>query len=126
MATFYGYVLKKKKKADFEVLSKVRTDVHGHSTYVLIGEYRDDDGQVWKCSSLVNKDQWDRYDVPVTERKPNQAKRGDYRAKKKRVLAKMAPTRRNKVYDQEIEKWLLEHSDMDFGSLGGNRITADE
>lgn len=125
MATFYGYVLSLNRKVDFEVLSKIRTDTHGHYTYVLKGEYVEN-GRVVKCSNLVNKDQWDRYDVPVLERKAGDARR-EQRVTKKRKMAKIVPSRNyKKVYDEEIEKWLLDHADMDLKALDSNGIMADE
>lgn len=126
MATFNGYVRTMMRKVDFEVTSKVRTATHGHYTYALCGEYVREDGTVIRCGALVNKGQWDRYDVPVTDKVAGKNRKADH-LRKRRAMERVVPSKNyRKSTDEEIERWLLEHAEMNFESLDSNRITTDE
>lgn len=126
MATFYGYVHVIGRKVDFEVVSRIRTWTCGHYTYVLKGLYAED-GRIYKCASFVNKDQWDRYgDVPVVDKAVEKKAGAKYRSDRKRsLLGKPSRRKGKRVYDEEIEQWLLDHCDMDFNALDDNRITEE-
>lgn len=116
-----AYCVFERKRTDMVVLEKIRTDVYGHLTYVLIGV--SENGT--RFSTLVNKSQWDRYDVPVTEKKVEGKKHNDIRRKKR--IKMLRPTKktplpqksRRKVINVEIERWLAEHYDIDFDSMDG-------
>ena len=83
---FITYVPCERAKVEFEVKSKIRTNVRGHYTYMLQGIT--DKGNV--ANALVNKSQWDEFDVPVEERvidkKINRKKK---RIKLKKIIQKV-------------------------------------
>lgn len=58
---FEAYSVRDKKRVLLEIISKIVTNVRGHFTYTLIG--LNEDGK--QISTLVNKSQWDMFDVPI-------------------------------------------------------------
>ena len=114
---FITYVPCEKAKVEFEVKSKIRTNVRGHYTYMLQGIT--DKGNV--ANALENKSQWDEFDVPVEERVID--KKID--RKKKRIKAMQpvvgrktpVPKSKRRAYNEEIEKWLAEHYDIDLDDI---------
>jgi hypothetical protein len=113
MNQFEAYSISDKCRVMIEVISKIRTDVRGHFTYTLVGI--SPSGK--KVSTLVNKEQWDEYNVPIEEKEIN--KKID--RKKQRIKGMKSsykrktpiPKSQRKVYNEEIEKWLIEHYDLD-------------
>ena len=114
---FITYVPCEKSKVEFEVKSKIRTDVRGHFTYMLQG--LTDKGN--KANALVNKSQWDKFDVPIEERvvgKKTDRKRMRNKELKPAVGRKTPiPKSQKKAYNEEIEKWLAEHYDINLDDL---------
>lgn len=115
-----AYCPAERKYTELTVLEKNRTDVRGHMTYVLVGITKDGH----RCGALVNKSQWDRYDVPIKEKKISKkgiAVREAKRIKSQKPEWKTRPPKkfRRKVISNEVEKWLAEHYDIDFDSLDG-------
>ena len=114
---FITYVPCEKAKVEFEVNFKIRTNVRGHYTYMLQGIT--DKGN--KANALVNKSQWDAFDVPVGERVIDKK----INRKKKRIKAMQpvvgrktpVPKSKRRAYNEEIEKWLAEHYDVDIDDL---------
>lgn len=116
---FIAYVPCEKATVEFEVKSKIRTDVRGHYTYMLQGIT--DKGNV--ANALVNKSQWDGFDVPVKERvieKKTNRKRKRTKAMQP-VVGRRTPVPKSKrrAYNEEIEKWLAEHYDIDIDDIKG-------
>ena len=99
---FITYVPCEKAKVEFEVKSKIRTNVRGHYTYMLQGIT--DKGNV--ANALVNKSQWDEFDVPVEERVID--KKID--RKKKRIKA-MQPVVGRKNTCSEVEEKGVQRGD---------------
>ena len=116
---FIAYVPCEKATVGFEVNSKIRTNVRGHYTYMLQGIT--DKGN--KANALVNKSQWDEFDVPVEERVVERK----IDRKRKRIKAMQpvvgrrtpVPKSKRRAYNEEIEKWLAEHYDIDIDDLRG-------
>ncbi len=125
MNTARGYCTATRRMEEFEVTSKIRTDVRGHFTYMLRGT----GPRGITLHALVNKTQWDRYDVPVVEKavtrtaKQNRELRDDAAM---RYLKKPLPKQKSKVkkcrkrvFNEDIERWIAEHNDLDFDKLDG-------
>lgn len=114
---FVAYVPCERAKVEFEVKSKIRTDVRGHFTYMLQG--LTDKGN--KANALVNRSQWDKFDVPVEERviekKTDRRRMRNRYLKPSRKRKTPVPKSKRKVYDEEIERWLAEHYDIDLDDL---------
>ena len=114
---FKAYVLVEHGTVEFEVMSKIRTDVRGHLTYMLQG--LTDKGN--KANALVNKSQWDMFDVPVVEKTIAKKKdRGFARNKAMQpAIGRKTPIRKceKRAYNEDIEKWLAEHYDIDMDDL---------
>ena len=114
---FITYVPCEKAKVEFEVKSKIRTSVRGHYTYMLQGIT--DKGN--KANALVNKSQWDEFDVPVEERVID--KKIDRRKKRIKAMQPVVgrktpvPKSKRRAYNEEIEKWLAEHYDIDLDDI---------
>lgn len=114
---FRAYVLGEKQFADFEVTSKIRTDVRGHLVYVLCGFTERGN----KASATVNKSQWDAFDVPMVEKSVN--KKTDRKRKRNNSMqphiGRKTPVPKNqkRVYDEEIERWLASHYGIDLNEL---------
>ena len=113
MKQFEAYSFHDKCKVMINIISKIRTNVRGHLTYALIG--LSPSGK--KVSALVNKEQWEEYDVPIEEKEINdkidrkkQRIKGLQPAYKRKTSI---PKSQRKVYNEEIEKWLVEHYDLD-------------
>lgn len=110
---------------EFEVTSKIRTDVRGHLTYMLRGVSE----RGIRLHTLVSKSQWDRYDVPVEERevtrtaKQNRDLRRDALSRSLRPpmprQKTKVPKSRKRVENEEIERWIAEHNGLDFDRLDG-------
>ena len=118
MATFTTYVLVEKKESEFEVTNKIRTDVRGHYTYMLQGRTKLGN----KANAVVNKSQYDKFDVPseerVVTRKINRRTIQNNTLSKKRKERPL-PKSRRKAYNEDIERWLAEHNGIDFDKLTG-------
>lgn len=114
---FTAYVMVEGGTVEFEVTQKIRTDVRGHLTYMLQG--LTDKGN--KANALVNKSQWDKFDVPIIERKIEKTtnrKRMRNRLMQPAIGRKTPiPKSQKKAYNEEIEKWLAEHYDIDLDKL---------
>ena len=114
---FVAYVLVEGGKVEFEVMSKIRTDVRGHYTYMLQG--LTDRGN--KANALVNRSQWEMFDVPVEERKVE--RKADRRRTREKAMQPAVgrstpiPKSQRKAYNEEIERWLAEHYDIDLDRL---------
>ena len=112
MKEFEAYSFHDKCKVMITIISKIRTNVRGHLTYTLIG--LSPSGK--KVSALVNKEQWDEYDVPIEEKEVNQKiDRKKQRIKGLQPAYKRKtpiPKSNRKVYNIEIEKWLAEHYNL--------------
>ena len=110
---FTAYILGERQFAEFEVTSKIKTDVHGHFTYSLRGVTENGT----KASTVVNKSQWDKYDVPCEERFIE--KIPDRKRKRNKSMQPVigrstpVPKGQRRVYDEEIEKWLASHYEID-------------
>lgn len=109
---FETYSLGDRSKVFFEVEKKIITNVRGHFTYTLIGT--SNTGKL--VSAIVNKSQWDNFDVPIEEREINKrTNKKKERAKHlnpKRKRKTPVPKDKRKVYNEEIEKWLIEHYNL--------------
>ena len=109
---FRAYVLSE-GDVEFEVTNKIRTDVRGHYTYMLQGVT--DRGR--KANALVNRSQYDRFDVPSEERSVER------KIDRKSIRRKsIEPARRpasggRRALNEEVERWLAEHNGIDFDSL---------
>ena len=114
---FTAYVPCERAKVEFEVKSKIRTNVRGHFTYMLQG--LTDKGN--KANALVNKSQWDKFDVPIEERaidKKVDRRRIRNSAMQPNVGRKTPiPKNEKRVYNEEIERWLAKHYDIDLDTL---------
>jgi hypothetical protein len=112
MNQFEAYSIHDKEKVMITVTSKIITNVLGHYTYTLIGISPSGN----KVSTLVNKEQWDEYDVPIEEKKiDKKIDRKRQRVKGLNPIYKRKtpiPKSQRKVYNEEIEKWLAEHYDL--------------
>ena len=114
---FITYVPCEKAKVEFEVKSKIRTNVRGHYTYMLQGIT--DKGNV--ANALVNKSQWDEFDVPVEERVID--KKIDRRKKRIKAMQPVVgrkttvPKSKRRAYNEEKKKWLAEHYDIDLDDI---------
>ena len=119
---FIAYVHSKRAKVEFEVESKVRTNVRGHYTYALCGHT--DDGV--RASTIVNKSQWDGFDVPVEERVVSEkpTRRLERRDKMQRPVkgAKPRNVLKKRAVNEDIERWLAEHYGIDLDSLDGRHV----
>ena len=118
MAKFRTYVLVEKQDAEFEVTNKIRTNVRGHYTYMLQGLTERGN----KANAVVNKSQYDKFDVPESEReitgKIHRDTIQDNLLSKKRKPRPLTKNKR-KAYNEEIERWLAEHNGIDFDKLTG-------
>ena len=113
---FTAYVLVEGGKVEFEVKSKIRTNVRGHFTYMLQG--LTDKGN--KANALVNKSQWDKFDVPIEEKEVGRTDRRRTRnSSMQPAVGRKTPIPKNerKAYNEEIERWLAEHYDIDLDDL---------
>ena len=115
---FEAYSLNDKKRVMMKVESKMVSDIRGHLTYNLIGF----SPSGYKISVLVNKDQWDEFDVPVETRKvEKKINRKKYRIKRLNISEddkpKTPPKSKRRVYNEEIENWLIEHYDLNLDDL---------
>lgn len=113
------YMLQYRKWEELEVYQKGYCNVRGHYVYNIHGK----DEQGHKCMNNVSKDVWDRFDVPVIEFKMRKRERKS-RKEKEKVLNKSKKTWSRKidkffrrVKNDEIEKWLAEHNNMDLNNL---------
>jgi len=102
---------------EFEVTRKIRTNVRGKYTYMLQGVT--EKGNV--ANRLVNKSQWDSFDVPVVEREvsKNTNRRKIRNDSMKPAIGRKTsiPKSKRRAYNEEIEKWLAEHYDLDLDDL---------
>lgn len=114
---FTAYVMMEGGTVEFEVTQKIRTDVRGHFTYMLQG--LTDKGN--KANALVNKSQWDKFDVPIIERKiektTNRKKMRNDSMRPAVGRKTPIPKSQKKAYNEEIEKWLADHYDIDLDEL---------
>ena len=107
---FEAYSLSQRKKVKFTVEKKTVSNIRGHLTYNLMGTSQNGKN----VSTLVNKDQWDVFDVPVEKREVNK-KVNRLKTRRKRLNAQIpqkeryVPKSKRKVYNEEIEKWIIEH-----------------
>ena len=114
---FITYVPCERAKVEFEVKSKIRTNVRGHYTYMLKGVT--DMGH--QAVALVNKSQWDGFDVPVEEK--TVSKKADRRRMRNDAMQPVVgrktpvPKSQRRAYNEEIERWLAEHYDIDLDRL---------
>lgn len=118
---FHAYVLVEGGTVEFEVEKKIRTDVYGHYTYMLQGFTE----KGHKANAVVNKSQWDKFNVPSEERVVEKKLKHVRRSSR---LSSMKPSKKNKtpinkhrkkVFNEEIEKWLADHYDIDLEKLDG-------
>lgn len=114
---FLVFSLSVRKKVPMEVIEKVRTNVRGHLTYVLKGIT--ENGKT--ASALVNKGQWDMYDVPIVQRsidKKTDRKRQRVKSLRQgRRYKKDLPKAERRAYNEQIQKWIVEHYDIDLDNL---------
>lgn len=114
---FIAYVPCEKGKVEFEVSSKIRTNVRGHLTYMLTGLTE----KGHKACALVNQSQWDKFDVPIEEREI--AKKVDRKRLRNKSMQPAVgrktpiPKSEKRVYNEEIERWLAKHYDIDLDTL---------
>lgn len=115
-----AYCCSRHCRCDMLVREKIQTDVRGHMTYVLVGVATDD--EKIKFSTLVNRSQWERYDVPIQNRevvrKVNR-KRDMEVSMNKYEEPSLPPKSRRRSTNAEIERWLAEHYGIDLDSLDG-------
>lgn len=110
---FETYSLGQRKKVKFTVEKKIMSNIRGHLTYNLMGTSQNGKN----VSALVNKEQWDAFDVPVEKREVNK-KVNRLKTRRKRLNAQIpqkerhVPKNKRKVYNEEIEKWIIEHYDL--------------
>lgn len=114
---FEAYSVKDRKKRLFEVQKKIVTNVRGHLTYTLIGKTEDN----CNMSALVNKQQWDQFDVPIEQRKIDKVINRKYK-RKQMLKPKLKPAKRilkdkKYVYNNEIEEWLIKHYDLNLDEI---------
>lgn len=114
---FHAYSIGDKQFIDIVVYKKIVTHVHRHFTYTLVG--KSTTGKI--VTTLVNKSQWDKYDVPfeekVIDKKINVMFKRAAKMKKKRKRKTKLPKNMRRCYNEEIEKWLAEHYDLDLDNL---------
>lgn len=112
MNEFEAYSLNDKKRVMLKISNKIVSDIRGHLTYTLIGY----SPSGYKVSVMVNKEQWDQFDVPIETRKiDKKIDRNKIRMKKLSKVSKKSkipPKNKRKIYNEEIEKWLIEHYDL--------------
>ena len=117
---FITYVPCERGKVEFEVTAKIRTDVRGHLTYMLTGLT----AKGHKACALVNKSQWDNFDVPIEEREvPKKVDRKRMRNKSMQPAVGRKtpiPKSQKRVYNEDIEKWLADHYDINLDDLKEN------
>jgi len=113
------------KKEKCKVVKKSFTSYfsggHQHTVYMLYGIRANGA----KATSMVNREQWERFDVPIEEHKPrSKRERKEEHDKKMKLIAfpkpkeaKEPPKNKRKAHNEEIEKWLLENNGIDFSSL---------
>ena len=119
-------VLPEYKKERCKVVKKSFTSYfsggHQHTVYMLYGIRQNGA----KATSMVNREQWERFDVPIEERKPrSKRERKEEHKKKMKLIAfskETKPSRepgknKRRAHNEEIEKWLLENNGIDFNSL---------
>ena len=78
-----------------------------------------------QATLFCNKERWDEYDVPVEETKvrSKEEKKAEHKinvellACPKEKKEREKPKNCKRVYNEEIEKWLLEHNGIDFSNL---------
>lgn len=118
---FHAYVLVEGGTVEFEVQKKLRTDVHGHYTYMLKGVT--DKGHC--ACAVVNKSQYEQFDVPSEERVVKKSLQMKRRVQR---ISEMKPIKKRKgrlvksmkkCLDEDIEKWLADHADLDMSKLDG-------
>lgn len=114
---FSTYVPCERGTVEFEVTAKIRTDVRGHLTYMLTGLTAKGN----KACALVNQSQWEKFDVPIEERKIDKKvdRRRVRKSSMKPVVGRKTPVPKSqrKVHNEEIERWLAEHYDIDLDDL---------
>lgn len=112
-----AYVPCERATVEFEVTRKIRTNVRGKYTYMLQGVT--EKGNV--ANRLVNKSQWDSFDVPVVEREvsKNTNRRRIRNDSMKPAIGRKTPIPKSqrRAYNEEIERWLAEHYDLDLDDL---------
>lgn len=112
------YMLQYKDWKELEIFQKGFVNVRGHLVYNIWG--KDELGK--KCVNNVAKDVWDRFDVPVVE---YQMTEKETREKKEKYLNRTTKEWSNPIFksdkrrtkNEEIEKWLAEHNNLDLNSI---------
>lgn len=112
------YMLQYKDWRELEVFQKGFVNVRGHFVYNIWG--KDEFGK--KCVNNVAKDVWDRFDVPVVE---YQTAKKETREKKEKYLNRTTKNWSNPIFksdnrrinNEEIEKWLAEHNNLDLNNI---------
>jgi hypothetical protein len=114
---FNAYSIHDRKNVDLIVVKKIVTSVRGHLTYVLVGKTNSDK----TVSTLVNKSQWDKYNVPIEEKevkdKINRKSNVVYGIQGRKKRKSKQPKSKRKCYNEEIEKWLADHYDLNLDEL---------
>jgi hypothetical protein len=113
MNTFEAYSLNEKKRVLLTIEKKIISDIRGHLTYNVIGT----SPAGYKMSVLVNKEQWEQFDVPIETRKiDKKVNRKRIRLKRLNMSEdnkpKIPPKNKRQVYNEEIEKWIIEHFNL--------------
>ena len=114
------YVFDIGQKEDVEIIEKKWGQTNEkHFIYILKG--RTIRGTY--ATSNVNKEVWDRYDVPITKMEVKKHARNEYEISRKNYKRKMKipPKSRRKVENEEIEKWLAEHLDLDWEKISSQK-----
>lgn len=113
---FHAYSVSHKNFVDFIVESKIKTKVRGHFTYILKGKTFNHKS----ITSLVNKEQWQQFDVPIEERNINKKiDRKKIRNKLLKPCKKVKKPRKfqTKIYNEQIEKWLIDNYNIDLNKI---------
>lgn len=112
---FSAYSVADRKKISCIVQSKIRTNVKGHLTYTLC--CRTQKGKT--ITSFVNREQWEQFDVPIQEKQADKVDRRRIRKRLMKPSKKIIKPRKYKtqIYNEEIEKWLADHYNLDLNNL---------
>lgn len=114
------YVFDIGQKEDVEIIEKKWGQTNEkHFIYILKGIT----ARGTYATSNVNKEVWDRYDVPIVKMEVKKHARNEYEISRKNYKRKMKipPKSQRKVENEEIEKWLAEHLDLDWEKISSQK-----
>lgn len=115
-----AYCCARHERCDMVVREKIKTDVRGHMTYVLVGACADDESV--RFSTLVNRLQWERYDVPARTRTVSEKDRRKHDMEltmNKYSEPRLLPKSHRRVDNRKIERWFAKHYGIDLDRLDG-------